>query len=86
MKKLRKKLYYPQATPKALLFFTLPVERKEIARSFSLQDNFARLSKYAVPQEYPAERRVQASDPEDTALATFLVATISNPRIVSQFE
>ncbi len=33
--------------------------------------------KYAVPQEYPAKRRIQASDPEDTALVTFLFATSS---------
>jgi hypothetical protein len=35
-------------------FFTSPIERKEIARDFSHRDNFARLSKYALPQEYPA--------------------------------
>jgi len=55
-------------------------------RSFSLRDKFARLSKYAVPQGYPAKRRVQASDLEDTALATFRVASSFNPRTISQIE
>ncbi len=55
-------------------------------RSFSLRDNFAHLSKCTVSQGYPAKRRVQASNPEDTALATFRVATSSNPRTISQIE
>ena len=64
----------------------LPIERKEIARNFSLRDNFARFSKYVVPQEYPAKRRVQASDPGGSTLATFRVAMSSNPRTISQIE
>ncbi len=54
------------------------IEREEIARNFSHREYFARLSKHAVP--CLQESRVQASDPEDTALATFCVAMSSNPR------
>ena len=75
--RLRRRPYY---------FFTLPIEKKEIARDFSHRDNFTRLSKYAVPQEYPAKCRVQASDPEGSTLVTFRVATSSNPRTMSQIE
>ena len=39
-----------------------------------------------VPQEYPAKRRVQASDPEGSALATFRVVTSSNPHTMSQID
>jgi len=68
-------------------FFTSPIERKGIARNSSPRDNnFARLSKYVVPQKYPAKRRVQASDPEGSALVTFRVAMSSNPRTISRIE
>jgi hypothetical protein len=40
VKKLRKKIYYPQATPEALLFFTSPIEREEIAK-ISPSERFA---------------------------------------------
>ncbi len=57
------------------IFLRCRLRERKSREILSLKDNFARLSKYAVPQEYPAKRRVQASDPEDTALATFCVAT-----------
>ena len=80
VQELRKNFQLPQATPEALLFFTLPIEREEIAR----KHNFARLSKHAVSLSIQQESCVQASDLEDTALATFCVAMSSIPRTTSQ--
>ena len=55
VKKLRKKKYITlRLCQRPYYFFTSPIERKEIARNFSDRDNFAHLSKSAVPCEYPA--------------------------------
>ncbi len=63
--------------------FLLPLIERRKSREVSL---FEIILLARVPQGYPAKCRVQASDPEDTALATFCVATSSNPRAISQIE
>jgi len=65
--------------PEALVFFSAPIEREEIARNFSHREYFRSLVQARGSLPIWQESRVQASDPEDTALATLRVATSSNP-------
>jgi hypothetical protein len=72
-------LLYPQATPKAIPFFSAADWEKEIARNFSHREFFCSLVQARGSLPIWQESHVQASNPEDTALATFCVATSSNP-------
>ncbi len=75
-----KKFQLPQATPEALLFFSGADREKRKSRETSPIENISLASPQArVSLPILQESRVQASDPEDTALATFCVSTSSTP-------
>ena len=61
--------------------------RERKSREISPTENISLASPQArVSLPILQESCVQASDPEDTALVTFRVATSSNPRTISQIE
>jgi len=83
---LRKNFQLSQATPEALLFFFVANREKGNREKFLPPRLFRSLVQVRGSLSIQQESRVQASDPEGSALATFRVATSSNPRTTSQIE
>jgi len=79
VKKLLKKFQLPQAMPEALAFFYFADWERGNREKFLPPRIFRSLVQARGSLPILQESRVQASDPEDTALATFCVATSSNP-------
>ena len=71
VKKFQKKNITLRLSRRPHYFFTPPIEREKL-QEISPFENFDRLSNYAIPQA-SSEKCVQASDPEDTTLATSTV-------------
>jgi hypothetical protein len=86
VKKLLKKFQLPQAMPEALAFFYFADWERGNREKFLPPRIFRSLVQARGSLPILQESRVQASDPEDTALATFCVATSSNPRTTSQIR
>jgi len=84
VKELRKNFQLPQATPEALLSFFVADWEKGNCEKFLPPRLFRSLVQVRGSSSIQQESRVQASDPEGSALTTFRVATSSNPRITSQ--
>jgi len=72
--------------PEALLFFYVADWEKGNREKFLPLRLFFSLVQVHGSLSIQQESRVQASDPEDSALATFRVATSSNPHTTSQIE
>jgi hypothetical protein len=84
VQELRKNFQLPQATPEALLFFFVAEWEKGNREKFLPSRLFRSLVQVRGSSSIQRESRVQASDPEGSALATLRVATSSNPRTTSQ--
>ena len=79
VQELRKNIQLPQATPEALLFFFRRRLRERKSREISPTENISLASPSTRFLDHLQESRAQASDPAETTLATFCVATSSNP-------
>jgi hypothetical protein len=79
VQELRKNFQLPQATPEALLFFFVAEWEKGNREKFLPPRLFRSLVQVRGSSSIQRESRVQASDPEGSALATLRVATSSNP-------
>ena len=81
VQELRKNFQLPQVTPEALLllFFFVADWEKGNREKFLPPRLFRSLVQVRGSSSIQRESRVQASDPEGSALATLRVATSSNP-------
>jgi len=83
IKKPTKKIILPSGYAGGPTIFLRHRLREGNCEDFSFRE-FC-LSNYVIPQA-SSEKCVQASDPENIALATFRVATSSNPRTISKLS